>query len=197
MRKLAILAALTACLANIGIATAPAGAVALAGAVRATPRFTNLHDVELCDSDGSGLCMNGFDGENGAVKSFPLTPGDAQDVSVTQLSNCGGTVTDVPACPFLAGLGLNSKFQGDPIVGITLDANGFGFRAQPNDGSMYESSGGPGMVWVLDGNTYINVAISSGVGSAEYACDDGHSGHQMFVITKLTANCLWGAVHGS
>jgi hypothetical protein len=198
MRKVTILAvvALAAGTVNVGIAAGPADAVALASTVSAARSFTNLHDVELCDNTANSLCMNGFDGDGGSVNSFPFTPGDAQDVSVIKLTNCGGTVTDVPACPFAAGTHLNSKFQGDPIVGITLDANGYAFRAD-GMGSMLESSAGSGQVWVLDGNSYVNVADSSNNGLPQFACDDGHSGHPMFVSPTLTANCVWLPLHGS
>jgi hypothetical protein len=66
-----------------------------ASTVSAVPQFSSFNDVELCDFQGP-LCMNGFDGNGGLVKSYPITPGNAQDVNVTKLSNCGGTVTLSP-----------------------------------------------------------------------------------------------------
>lgn len=194
---LAAIVSAAACFASVSIAAAPGDAVALASTASAARSFTDLHDVELCDNTADSLCMNGFDGDGGAVKGFPFTPGDAQDVSVTKLANCGGTVTDVPACPFAAGTHLNSKFQGDPIVSITLDAqSSYAFRAD-SFGSMFEASSGSGQVWVLDGNTYVNVADSSKDGPPEYACDDGHSGDQMFLSPTLTLNCEFVPLHGS
>ncbi len=206
--KLRILAAafVAAGLASVSFAAAPAGAAVARGRAPSIirPNFTNKHGVQLCDNESSPLCMNGFDGDGGAVKSFARTPGDAQNVSVLAASNCGGSVT--ASCPFTVGSGFNTEFEGDTIVTINLDANTmFNFLASSTDGSMEEASGGSGQLWVLVGSLTIggsgahivNVAVTDEESEEMYACDNGTSGDQMLVLHSTLSTCTWFADGGS
>jgi hypothetical protein len=79
-------------------------------------------------------------------------------------------------------------FRGQPIVAITLQANGMRFRADSNN-VMRESTAGSGQVWVLSGDLtlggtgsdFVNVAQTNAIGIPEYACDDGVTGNGMFL----------------
>jgi hypothetical protein len=187
--KIIILSAvvLTASAVSFGVASVPASA-------------TGFKNVVLCDLEASPLCMSGYDGNGGAVKGEPINPGAAQDVNVTVLTNCGGTVTNT--CPFTEGLGLNKLFNGASIVSITNRANGMTYRSDSQALKVVEvSGGGNGQVWVQVGDMtgsnpgafLVNVYASDKLGVAEIACTTG-SGGQLFLEQQNSASepaCQW------
>ena len=212
MRKATILAAAAALavgMLNLSIAAVPASA---AGIVKAVPGYTDRTNVQLCDAEASPLCMNGYDGSNEPVHAYPDTPGDAQDLDIVQLNNCGGTVTVSPACPWAAnegptgpgGLSFNRIYEGDVIVGITDAANSMAFRADNSD--LVESLTGSGQVWVQAGNLvgsnagalFVNVDQSVAQEGEAVACDDGPAGDEMSVDSLNTVepynDCAWHVV---
>lgn len=177
--------ALAAAAISFGVAPVPASA---------TP-FTN---VVLCDLEASPLCMSGFDGNGGAVKGEPINPGQAQDVNVDVLSNCGGKVTNT--CPFTEGLGLNKFFNGDSIVSITNRANGMTYRSDSQALKVVEvSGGGNGQVWVQAGDLtgshpgafLVNVYASDKLGAAVEACTTGSGGQLFLEEQSVGSACQW------
>jgi hypothetical protein len=215
MRKGTILAAaaLAVGMASLGIAAAPANAANAANAakaastVRVVPNYTDRTDVQLCDDGANTLCMTA---DGTFVVSDPSDPDNAQELDVIELNNCGGTVTASPACPFPSGSGLNSKYKGDTIVGITDNATSMAFlsnQANEEGGLMTEALTGNGQVWVQVGDLvgsnanaeFINVYQSTGFGGnavAQIACDNGVSGQQMVTtdIEDASVGCLWHVV---
>lgn len=185
-------------MAGLGVATAPAGANVRARTVSATPDFVNKIDTQLCDQHR--YCMNGFDGDGGQVNDFPLTPGPAQNLDILQQSNCGGSVTVNPDCPFTPGSDLNAQYKGDTIVVIQLEANKYNFRLTSDGGDLHEASGGDGQLWVIDGliddqADLINVdATNKRGGGAVYACADDISGDPVIGSDVLASpTCVWTA----
>ena len=66
-------------------------------------------------------------------------------MAVNSTSNCGsGLVT--ASCPFTLGLGLNDLFEGDAIVTMTNNANGYFYDSSSS--GVIESSSGDGSLWV-------------------------------------------------
>ncbi len=209
IRRIIVLAAGVAIvgMTNPGAYAAPARSIPQATASRsvsgvAVPGYTNRTSVQLCDTETVPLCMNGYDGNDMPVDVFQQTPGYAQNVSITQLSNCGGTVTNT--CPF-ADSELDTEFHGQTIVSITNDKNNMAYAADQNVfGAVIEETSGGGQVWVLDGDLsdnafLVNVWASDSVGDAEYACDSGSPGSEVTLGggSAYYPNCLWWALSGS
>jgi hypothetical protein len=193
----AVLLAVSA--ASLGVTAAPAGAAAKAHTA-AVPLFTDKVGVLLCTVNRNPMCMQGYDGLNGFIKGYPPTPGRSQRMDVTQLNNCGGTVTH--SCPFTVGSGLNNAYFGDTIVGITVQANSMSILANPND-VVLEAFTGTGQVWVVDGfltganagALFVNVAAADR-GDPTLVCSDGVSGHDL-EMPSVGGECNWQAVPGN
>jgi hypothetical protein len=195
MRKIiAVFAVLAALVASLSMT---------ATAARAGTRVdTPFSDVELCNLASSSLCMNGFDGDGAAVKGYPFTPGDAQDVNVYLQLNCGGTVTH--SCPFTLGSGMNDEYFGDTIIGILNDANSMVYRSNSSGDGVIESQAGNGQVWVQSGDlagahpmaVLVNVYASDRAGVPIVACTDG-TGVPLQLAQYESSNCNWQAVAGS
>jgi hypothetical protein len=151
-RILAVLAGISTLVA-MGLTTAAsAGASGHRQATRAAAGrlAAGFPDGVLCDLESTPLCMNGFDGSGGLIKGFHYTPGDAQDVAVTQDTTICGPKGEVTAdCPFKPGLNLNNLNIGEPIVYINNYTNGKLYYAD-SSGNLREGSVGDD--FVLSGN---------------------------------------------
>jgi hypothetical protein len=135
-RILAVLAAIST-LVVVGLTTAAsAGASGHRQATRAaaTRLAVGFPDGVLCDFESTPLCMNGYDGTGGLIKGFHYTPGDAQDVAVTQDTTiCGPNGVVTSNCPFKLGLDLNTLYIKDPIVFISNYTNSKLYYADSSD----------------------------------------------------------------
>jgi hypothetical protein len=188
---------------SIKVAAAIVSAVTLSLGMGILPASaTGFSNVEVCNIQSPSLCMNGYDGNGGAVKADYLNPGsDPQVVDVTPLSNCGGTVTY--SCPFKLGSGLNTQYYGDSIVSITNVANDMTYRSDSSgDGMVEAAGGGNGQVWVQNddlggshpGAQLINVYASDLLGNSAWACTEGQGSQIAVSTTYQGANCAWQAV---
>lgn len=75
-------------------------------------------DPNICGNGGTGYCLNAWNGGNFVKMYYGGYSND--NFEVYQLTNmCNhGKVDEHTSCPFTAGSGLNTEFQGDAIVAI-------------------------------------------------------------------------------
>ena len=177
-----------------------ASSVASLGAAAVPASATGFKDVVLCNHQNPALCMNGYDGNGGPVNGYPYTPGAAQNVDVTALTECGGTVTST--CPF-TDTAFDQHFLGKSIISITNRANKMTYRSDSQGLAVIEATGGgDGQVWVqlgdLNGSNLgavlINVYASDKLGQTEEVCSSG-SGGQLFLVEP--GSCRWGEQAGN
>jgi hypothetical protein len=193
MRKVIVATTLlAACVAIPGIAVTPAAA-------------TGFSDVEVCTVVNVVVeCMNGYDGDFGIVKTYPYTPGAAQDMSVDPVNyaGCGSTVTDT--CPFTS-TALDERYEGDSLVSFFNDTNGKVYRDLDGTGTVVETTGGgTGQVWVqhlsLEAGTasFVNIYATNPSGTPVFACSLG-TGDDLALssYTDPQAGCIWNVNFGS
>jgi len=123
---------------------------------------------------------------NGTVNGDAYHPGNAQDLSVSVETNCGGKVTST--CPFTVGLGDNNLFIGDSIVDIHNLHTGDAYAYNP-DNLIYEVGSGNGQVYVQVGNMVNGFAYLVNV----YATDLTNTYQDpVYICTNGSGNALLG-----
>ncbi len=175
----------------------------LGGVVHAASNYP-----EICAQSGNGYCLNDWNGNpnlGAPVKMY--TAKVANDVfSWSSLPGyCSdGDVSTSPACPFKNGSGLNTEFNGAPMVEIqagndlclgTDSSGNANLGACPNPNGKSTGSN----IWVLAAGcnpynagdySFVNVYWSNIDGSPQYLISGGAIGAQAYVQDGV-ASC-WG-----
>jgi hypothetical protein len=168
---------------------------------------------EICAQAGTGYCLNDWNaaGSGGAVKMENTGYANNSFAEYKLSGYCDdGYVTDGvhspgPACPFPNGSGLNSKYEGYPIIaalsGVSGACIGTDGSGKANLGACPPSSGGSGSnIWVVGGpicgnSSYylINVYWSArhGTSGASSLISGGSIGAQAYVAMNNPQASCW------
>ncbi len=197
-----------ALLAAVTAAPAYARPVPAASPLPASGPRTSI--PEICAQSGTGYCLNNWSGlvkmesSGPANNKFTLFPLQGYCNNGLVSTGTGGN-NPPPACPFPNGSGLNSRYDGDPIVEIAPSFSGPCIGTDnseyANVGACPPGDGGTGSnIWVIgpecgtNSYYYINVYWSGQHGNtnASSLISGGAIGAQAYVAGNNPATSCWG-----
>lgn len=131
MKRIAGSAAMTCALMFVFALTgaAPSSVLARTGGPHASAQARVTDFSPLCEKDSPNLCWRDENSDGGppakVAEAANATDNSRMWDRVTDTSRCGGHVSNLNACPFVPGSGLNAQFDGDRIVIVQNLGNGY------------------------------------------------------------------------